>query len=617
MADTGDSQLSQADKVLMILGVPGIICVGLTLGCLALGGSAALPGPLFRITAMMGACLTTVASGVYAIMRLPRGRLPAQSKRELMLLRAMHQRLISNTPCGIVCLNPRGEIVVWNAYMEARFRIPADDAIGRKLDKAFPGLDCRRLGPKKEPLLSSARPVDFRRITCKDPRIGERIIDLSAQPMLDPYAEVLGWAVFVTDRTAEAKAEEALRTANEWLRLHLETMESAVFAVDMERRITSFNPAASRLMGFNVEEIIGLPCSVVHDGSCEASCPLVDPDSRERMANRECRLRTKDGRIIIASKSTGIIRDMDGTALGVVESFQDVTQRKTMERQLREHNAELETRNREITELNREMEEANERLREIDRMKDAFFANMSHELRTPLNGIIGFAQLLLDGLLGKLEDGQTEAVGRVHKAGQHLLELINGILDITKIAAGQGKIDPEPLPADAILHEAVSCIEPLLKKKDQTLEIHVEPDLPHVYADPLRARQVLLNLLSNAHKFTCKSGTLGATILRHDEKSIRFTVTDTGIGIAPEHHETIFDEFRQVPNPTKDKPEGTGLGLPICRRLVQMHGGSMWMQSKPGEGSAFSFTLPIAEPEGGSADKKTEEETQEAAACPR
>ena len=242
------------------------------------------------------------------------------------------------------------------------------------------------------------------------------------------------------------------------------------------------------------------------------------------------------------------------------------------------------------------LEEANLRLQELDQLKDQFLANMSHELRTPLNSIIGFSEVLIDGLVGEMTAEQKDCVQDILSSGEHLLTLINDILDLSKIEAGRMKLNPATVDASELLEKVQTTISSLIEKKSQTLEFELEDGIPPFIADPVRLKQVLLNLLSNANKFTPQEGLITLSCRLADPATILFTVSDTGIGVKPEDQEIIFEEFRQVDGSATREITGTGLGLAISKRLVEMHGGHIWIESEYGKGATFSFLLPLAGP---------------------
>ncbi len=248
-------------------------------------------------------------------------------------------------------------------------------------------------------------------------------------------------------------------------------------------------------------------------------------------------------------------------------------------------------------ELYQEQLETAERLREVDTLKSEFLASMSHELRTPLNSIIGYAEVILDGLDGPINEEMEEDVSAIHSSGRLLLNLINDILDLAKIEAGQMELEYEEIRLLEFLKEIIETSHILVKNKSVELVLDVDPTLPEcIYADPIRLQQIINNLLSNAAKFTDE----GSITLRSnvDNGNVHIAVVDTGTGIPKEKLEVIFDRFRQADQTSTRRAGGTGLGLDITRRLVHMHGGQIQVDSEVGKGSVFSFVLPVEPTEG-------------------
>lgn len=234
-------------------------------------------------------------------------------------------------------------------------------------------------------------------------------------------------------------------------------------------------------------------------------------------------------------------------------------------------------------------------LRELDRLKTSFLANMSHELRTPLNSILGFSDVIIEGLDGPLTDAMTNDLKLIQKNGQHLLHLINDVLDMAKIEAGRMNLSPERFNIDEVVDEVINITSTMAGEKN----LDIIPDMENgerieIYADRTRIRQVMLNIVNNAIKFT-NEGKVTIHAGRQDSGTVLIAVKDTGIGIPPDQLETVFQEFAQVDDSTTRKVGGTGLGLPISRRLVEMHGGRLWAESAgvPGEGSIFYIELPV------------------------
>jgi signal transduction histidine kinase len=239
------------------------------------------------------------------------------------------------------------------------------------------------------------------------------------------------------------------------------------------------------------------------------------------------------------------------------------------------------------------LQEQNAALVAANRHKSAFLANVSHELRTPLNAIIGFAQLLIDDVI-PVEEERELAYQDILESGNHLLTMVNNILDVARIEAGQQSLDLLALPLGPEVLAVERMLAAMMASKRQRFSAAIPDDLPDVAADRDRLRQVLLNLLSNAHKFTPPGGaiTLAARRSAKGAEMVAITVADTGIGIAPEHQAIVFEAFQQVESGYARAQQGTGLGLALTKQLVELMGGTITLESTPGVGSAFTVTLP-------------------------
>lgn len=268
------------------------------------------------------------------------------------------------------------------------------------------------------------------------------------------------------------------------------------------------------------------------------------------------------------------------------------------------------------TQLLEQLQTANDELRELDRIKSDFLANMSHELRTPLNSIIGFSRVMLKGIDGPLTEMQEQDLTTIYNGGQHLLALINDILDQAKIAAGKMDIKPNLFEIKSVIDVVKSMAIGYMKDKSLQLYVEVEPNLPKVYADEIRLRQVLINLVSNAIKFT-NDGAVTLRVYRYTDPNngrqyVRTDVIDTGIGIAEKDLPLLFEAFRQVDSSLTRTAGGTGLGLPIAKSLIEMMGGEMTVDSQVNVGSTFSVIVPTEPTEQQAADAKREQEEEEA-----
>ena len=247
---------------------------------------------------------------------------------------------------------------------------------------------------------------------------------------------------------------------------------------------------------------------------------------------------------------------------------------------------------RKVEERTQELNEKSRQLEVANRHKSEFLASMSHELRTPLNAIIGFSEALLERIFGEMNPKQEDYLKDIHESGRHLLSLINDILDLSKVEAGRMELDPTPFHLPKLLESALALVRERAMRHDIRLTMVVAPEVGEIVADERKVKQIVLNLLSNAVKFTPDGGSVTLTV-RHRDDAIEVMVSDTGVGIADEDQVAVFEEFRQVGRDYLSKHEGTGLGLALARRFVELHGGHISVASTPGQGTTFIFTLPV------------------------
>jgi signal transduction histidine kinase len=274
----------------------------------------------------------------------------------------------------------------------------------------------------------------------------------------------------------------------------------------------------------------------------------------------------------------------------------EILRRREAETEALKLNEELEHRVRqrtaELADVNSQLKLRNEEVEHANRMKSEFLARMSHELRTPLNAIIGFSDLLAEESAGSLSDKQKRFVNHVSAGARHLLQLINDVLDVSKIEAGKTELNPADFIALDAVDEVLSVINPLAESKVIKIDNQVGREWV-LRADRIRMKQILYNLLTNAVKFTQEQG-LVRIEASPEGKFLRLCISDTGIGIPLDEQRLIFEEFHQAGGTTKNPSQGTGLGLTITKRLIELHGGRIWVESEPAQGSRFSFTIPLA-----------------------
>ena len=367
-----------------------------------------------------------------------------------------------------------------------------------------------------------------------------------------------------------------LETGNRFINLSVDMFCIAGF----DGFFKSLNPSFERTLGFTDGELLAKPY-----------LEFVHPDDRRTTTVQSHQLETRE---VLAFENRYLCKDgsykwLLWNAVSVPEQeviyavARDITERKRDEAEKHKFAERLAAGNQELELRNREVERATH-------LKSKFLASMSHELRTPLNAIVGFSDLLAEQTAGELNDKQKRFVDHIKQGSAHLLQLINDILDISKIEAGQLEYRCEVFLVKDALPEVLSTIHPSAMAKNIEVQQKLRTDRP-VYADRVRFKQILYNLLSNAVKFTPKGGRIEIDCFETVDQ-IGLSVTDTGIGIRPEDQKVVFEEFRQVEGQRGAVNEGTGLGLAITKRLVEQQGGQISLSSEPGKGSQFTFTLP-------------------------
>jgi PAS domain S-box len=411
--------------------------------------------------------------------------------------------------------------------------------------------------------------------------------DVAAEDLTDlPEAvtHILQMRRHRASRVREAKAERRFRDL-------LEAAPDAIIEVDRDGRIVLLNAVTENMFGYQREELLGmsvdllLPNDLRSGHAAHRASYWSRPLTRPMGSGLKLLAQRKDGSLFPVEISLSPVKTDEGFRVTAI--IRDVTARKRAEDQIssiqEQFTVELTAKNSELEVRNREVERANS-------LKSEFLASVSHELRTPLHTIIGFCELLMEQIEGPLNDKQSRFLGHMHQDALHLLELINDVLDLSRIEAGRLELRPTVFDAHRIIEEVLASVAPQAAAKQIQLESRA--GRASLLADPLRLKEILLNLLTNAVKFTPEGGKVWIDS-RPDGAFLCISVQDTGIGIPREEHETVFDKFYQVGATTKGVREGTGLGLAITRRLVELHGGRIWVESRPGKGSRFTFTLPL------------------------
>ena len=379
------------------------------------------------------------------------------------------------------------------------------------------------------------------------------------------------------------RTTEALRESEARYRSMVENGLGYLCNHDLEGRILSVNPAAARALGYRCEDLVGRSLADGLAPSVRGAFPAyLERIRRGETAEGMMRVVTRQGEERVWMYRN-VLQDLGAGPPQVVGFAIDVTESRRARDALAASLDQIQRQNLELELRRREAERAN-------RLKSEFLAAMSHELRTPLNAVMGFSDLLVEDASEPLTPKQRRYLSFVRGGAEHLLRLIDDILDLSKIEAGRLKLEPQTFRVSTVLPEVTSTVGPLAIRKKIALDLKVPEDLT-VYADRLRFKQILFNLLSNAVKFTPEGGRVRVAA-ELEEGLVLVSVSDTGIGIAAGQHEVIFDEFQQIAGPGPEPREGTGLGLAIVRRLVEQHGGKIWVESEAGKGSRFTFMLP-------------------------
>ncbi|HYL37124.1 MAG TPA: PAS domain S-box protein [Bryobacteraceae bacterium] len=338
------------------------------------------------------------------------------------------------------------------------------------------------------------------------------------------------------------------------------------------------NPAWEKTLGFSAAELGSKPwVEFVHpEDRPRAEAALINLQSGIELDQLELRFLSKSGayRWLVGSATPALEQGV------VFAAVNDITERKHLEEQLRSQNVALEEQNR--------------RVAAASRLKSEFLANMSHELRSPLNGILGFTELLYDGRLGPIPERPREFLGRIHSSATHLLHLINGVLDLSKVEAGRLEFRPERVSVSSVILEVMSILGSLAAEKQIRMEAEIDQSVDQVVTDAGRLKQILHNYLSNALKFTGPDGRVVVRLKSEGADEFRVAVSDTGAGVAEKDIGRLFVEFQQLDATKAKRYQGTGLGLALTKRIVEAQGGRVGVESKPGQGSTFFAVLPRA-----------------------
>lgn len=428
---------------------------------------------------------------------------------------------------------------------------------------------------------------------------------VSVTSLRDVLENIIGYLLIGTDNTArkQVEAEQALldqrlRDQQFYTRSLIESNIDAIMTTDPQGIISDINQQMITLTGRTRDELIGAPCKNFFTDPLRADAAIKRVLTENKVSNYELTVRALNGEETVVSYNAATFHNRDRKLQGVFAAARDVTERKQFERALQQKNIELE---------------------HASRMKSEFLATMSHELRTPLNAIIGFSEALKDGLMGQMSPTQHEYIGDIFTSGQHLLSLINDILDLSKVEAGMMTLELEAVDLPSLLANSLSIVREKAAARRIRLELVSVEDLQLTQLDMRKTKQIIYNLLSNAVKFSAHGGHVGLAARRvpravvgtmpgdwpmHSfqlaaseyEQFLEICVSDDGIGISSENMTKLFQALSQIDSSLARKFEGTGLGLAMVKLLAELHGGSVAVASAVGAGARFAVWLPLRPP---------------------
>jgi PAS domain S-box-containing protein len=395
----------------------------------------------------------------------------------------------------------------------------------------------------------------------------------------DRQGRPIGYLSISKDISEEVRLDQRLHESEAYNRGLIEAAIDGLLTTNLDGRIMDVNKETERLSGASREDLVGKRLSELITSPAALDDAIRRVLVEGRVTDLELKFKRPNGELVDIAYSATMLVEHKDRPTGIIATVRDVAEPKRLREQ-------LELRNREL-------EIQNERVQEANRMKSEFLASMSHELRTPLNSIIGFSDFLLTAGDDRLAADQREYLTDILNSGNHLLSLINDVLDLAKVESGKLDLKPVPFALPEAIEEVCSSLRPQLLEHELMLRTELAPEIDRIVLDVLRFKQILYNLLSNAVKFTPKGGRVEVTVASGGAGRFLLSVRDTGIGIPAKDVSRIFREFEQLDSGTARRYGGTGLGLPVTQKLVDLMGGSISVQSEVGIGSTFTVRLPL------------------------
>lgn len=497
--------------------------------------------------------------------------------------------LYNNAPAGYHSLDIHGNFIEINQTQLNWSGYSRDEMLGHSFREL--------LTPKSQEMFDREFPIFKERGSVRDMEFEMLRKDGSIFPVLvnaiaiyDANGDYVMSRSTVFDNTERKQAEQAIRESEETYRSLFESASDAIFLIDIATRTyIRVNSRAPELLGVSSTEVlIGRNALDFIDPSemDQANDLMQALLSGERIPPYERTFRRADRSPVKTEINLSLIRDSKGQPKLLQSVVRDITLRKQAEEVLRESETQLRISRDKLSAANAALERAS-------RLKDEFLSSMSHELRTPLTGILGLSEALQFNTYGPLTEKQNKALRTIEESGRHLLDLINDILDLSKIEAGMLDLNIDLVSLADVCQSSLQLTKGMAHKKNQSVRFSMEPPSLQIRGDARRLKQMLVNLLSNAIKFTPENGSLGLEVKGDEkEKVVRLTVWDKGIGIAPENLERLFQPFVQLESSLSRQYEGSGLGLSLVQRMAELQGGSVHIESELGAGSRFTILLP-------------------------